>query len=633
MMKRVTAWFSMISFFLLLCAGCAVGGRADGLVLRVNPFPDYGQTMITCTETESGEYALFLPANADCNALYVEYDGSVLRCEGERLPNGEVTDLFSSTGEYALTRGGNSYHLLVLQSENLPSIYISSEQDLNWLHQSRDNKSPGEIVIVDDGAVVTQTSLRYIKGRGNSTWNLEENRPGCDKRPYNIKLNEEMSLLKMAPSKKWRLLANALDRYYVNNEIGLQLARKIGVSAALDCRPVDLYVNGDYRGNYLLTEAIEPDAEHVPVNDTQSLNEAANANASLDLYDWQTTQDADNRVIAQWRRLPQTPDEVEWAFIVELIDRNEWNEQFSFFRTIKNNWYEIKNPEDSSEKQVAFVSEVFNRAEKALYSIDGYDDNGDYYGEMVDIESLVRTWLVQELMTNPMSCNESTFYYLPQGSKKIISGPVWDFDQTGGTSGPDWQVCSSNFGVNWFSAAFRHVDFRSAAARCWADFCSSFSSDEMRQWIDGLCRNIACSVVMDKYRWGPHGSSPEATAEAYLRLGANIAQGLSLRAERLKEALSDNNALLWFEFSEEDFFLFPDFVSRGDTVTIPYGDPELAKVADDFSPYAEYLFGNEAFLCFSEHADGSGARYYPGDTICLTEAETTLYAVYTDGTH
>ena len=92
---------------------------------------------------------------------------------------------------------------------------------------------------------ITAPVAGEIKGRGNYTW-------GLPKKPYQIKFADNTSVLGMAPSKTWVLLANAADASLVRNKVAFELADKIGLAYSPESRWVDLRVDGKYRGNYLM---------------------------------------------------------------------------------------------------------------------------------------------------------------------------------------------------------------------------------------------------------------------------------------------------------------------------------------------------------------------------------------------
>ena len=117
---------------------------------------------------------------------------------------------------------------------------------LDKVHASKDNKEKGTMALVKaDRSVDFDGNLKQIKGRGNSTW-------GFAKKPYNIKLENSSDLLGMGKGKGWCLLANYADRSLLRNRIVYNLAEETGIPFTMDSRNIDLYINGDYMGSYLI---------------------------------------------------------------------------------------------------------------------------------------------------------------------------------------------------------------------------------------------------------------------------------------------------------------------------------------------------------------------------------------------
>lgn len=54
----------------------------------------------------------------------------------------------------------------------------------------------------------------------------------------------------MAPAKTWVLLANHTDRSFARNSVIFDLAKEMGLDYSSESRFVDLYINGEYLGNY-----------------------------------------------------------------------------------------------------------------------------------------------------------------------------------------------------------------------------------------------------------------------------------------------------------------------------------------------------------------------------------------------
>ena len=104
------------------------------------------------------------------------------------------------------------------------------------------------IMIEPDGIIDYNGRLTQIKGRGNSTW-------AAQKKPYRIKLKNKTSLIDGSDAnKKWVLLANSGDPILIKDYTVKKMAMKLGLYNTPDVCFVDLYYDGEYRGNYTLGE-------------------------------------------------------------------------------------------------------------------------------------------------------------------------------------------------------------------------------------------------------------------------------------------------------------------------------------------------------------------------------------------
>ena len=102
-----------------------------------------------------------------------------------------------------------------------------------------------------------------IRGRGNFIWGLE-------KKSYKMKLPRKQSLLGLGKgkSKKWVLLANHCDQSLLRNYVCLNLAGEMpSIAWSPDCTSVEVYLNGEYRGVYLLVEEIDVGKNKVNVSE------------------------------------------------------------------------------------------------------------------------------------------------------------------------------------------------------------------------------------------------------------------------------------------------------------------------------------------------------------------------------
>ena len=103
-----------------------------------------------------------------------------------------------------------------------------------------------------------------IKGRGNYTWR------DFDKKPYRLKLADKQPLMGLAKNKHFALMAHADDnKGFMRNTIGFYFSEQIGMAWTPKAKPVELVLNGDYKGLYFLTEHIRVDKDRVNIEEQE----------------------------------------------------------------------------------------------------------------------------------------------------------------------------------------------------------------------------------------------------------------------------------------------------------------------------------------------------------------------------
>ncbi|MBR1499829.1 MAG: CotH kinase family protein [Bacteroidaceae bacterium] len=260
----------------------------------------------------------------------------------------------------------------------VPTIYINTED--GKAITSKEYYKNAEITIDGHGIFPSMESTQVqIKGRGNSSW-------GWAKKPYRLKFATKVKPLGMTKGKSWVLLSNGQRGSLMSNAIGMKAANLMGASAANHIVPVDLYLNGEYRGSYNLTEKV------------------GFSNNSVDLVD----EDA--------------------AAMLELDSYYDEPEGQKFRSTPYNLPVNVKEPtfsEGTTRLTLDDISTSFNRFLSALY-------RSQDISRYVDVEQLVRFLMVNELTLNYEFYHpKSTFCYresFESDTSKYIFGPVWDLD-------------------------------------------------------------------------------------------------------------------------------------------------------------------------------------------------------------
>ncbi len=148
--------------------------------------------------------------------------------------------------------------------EDVTQVYITTDNGHGGSYNNTLTKSIGyvgaQIVIVNtDGSVMALDDNCQIKVRGNFTSNGE-------KKPYNIKFSKKIDLFGFGSAKKWTLLADWYDSTLMRNALALDFSQQLGYIVTMDHVPVEVWMDGQFLGVYLLTEKIEADSNRVDIN-------------------------------------------------------------------------------------------------------------------------------------------------------------------------------------------------------------------------------------------------------------------------------------------------------------------------------------------------------------------------------
>ena len=248
---------------------------------------------------------------------------------------------------------------------------------------SKENYVTGNLRIIQEGSAELYAGDIRIRGRGNSTWMM-------DKKPYRINLNVASSLLGMpATARNWVLLANHADKTLIRNAVALDVSRYVGMPYASPFRFVDVVINGEYKGSYLLTDHMEVRENRVDIEEGQD-------------------------------------EDVPGAYLVEL-DGFAWQEP-PYFQTSQELIGSIKYPDVESEDdpRIQEITDHLNSFEERLFSDIPATDPGGYF-EKVDRNSLINWYLTCEIVGNSDSF-WSVYLHKRRSDDRIFFGPHWDFD-------------------------------------------------------------------------------------------------------------------------------------------------------------------------------------------------------------
>ena len=134
------------------------------------------------------------------------------------------------------------------QPTGIPLVIIHTEGSIE--PKDKETDIVCQITIINNGKAETNEK-GTIKLRGNSTMK-------SDKNPYKIKFDTKQNLLDFpAKAKKWNLMANHSDKTLLRTLLAMKISSLFEMTFTPECRPVDVMVNGEFKGNYNLCDKIE----------------------------------------------------------------------------------------------------------------------------------------------------------------------------------------------------------------------------------------------------------------------------------------------------------------------------------------------------------------------------------------
>ena len=440
----------------------------------------------------------FLPSYAELSALQLSVpEGCEITVDGRAYGGkGFFADVPTDTPLPMRMKTGfgaapGERQLIIKKAGAVPALYVTLiDGDISSVNNSVDHQvsRAGRCsLITADGKVDYSGSFTKLRGRGNVTW--EEN-----KKPYNIEFKEPVELLGMGKGLRYCLLANALDKSHLRDKIVYDAAVEEGLPFSAESAFVDLYIDGDYLGLYLMTEDVQLRADRVNITDLSAATAAVNP---YPLENYPAVQKNENGVVKRCFDIRTDPEDITGGYLVEL----DMAERFHLFRSgfiLNGNdyCYTLKSPRYASEAELDYIAGLFGDIER--------DFAAGKLNDRIDVDSWVRYYLVQEVFANFDPC--SVYFHKDSDSRntKIVAGPIWDFDKALGSP-----VYDGTGSPNRLYAAEHTIFQRMASCSAFAALAKQTYQKEfvplletfLNSRIDGYLAQITPSAKMNELRW------------------------------------------------------------------------------------------------------------------------------------
>jgi len=315
--------------------------------------------------------------------------------------------------------------------------------------------------------------------------------------------NLSYPVLGLPKEKDWILLSNYNDKSLMRNILGYQLFEKLG-NYALRAKLVDVILNNEYQGIYVLTEKIKQDSSRVN--------------------------------IAKLRKEDIAGEELSGGYIFKIDYWNSSNSWQSPYSPINYPYYKINfvyhDPDwdELTNQQKSYISTYVTSFEKVLYSANFKDENQGY-PKYIDVESFIDYFLVSEISRNNDGYKKSQYFHKDKNGK-IVAGPVWDFDWAWkninqcyifkATDGSGWsyKVNDCNPDVkspDWMVRLFTDEKFKNEVnCRYFEARANQMSNKAVFAMMDSLYNVVKNAQVKHFQKWqilGKNVGAPEVDAQ------------------------------------------------------------------------------------------------------------------------
>ena len=421
-----------------------------------------------------------------------------------------------------------------------PVLSIEMDEPINWDGTTESlqffrEEWHGAILNVSN----TDTAFEIIdvrvsaRGRGNSTWGGF----GGTKRPIRFRFpNNDWRPMFDAEyvGRDWILLANVMDPSHLRDFSARYLGSLMDTMHFVpDAWFVHLYLDGDYRGVYLLTD------------EREAIEGRANLTFNIDPAVSEYMIERDARVV-----YGGTPVNSNWVqtrigpFDIRYPSTGSWTTQ-------PENPYAI------------YVESFLNAVDEAILGGNKVDIEA-----MIDIETFVDFYIVNEFFKNIDFGFASTFFQIRgQGEqRRLYAGPLWDFDLSSGSANNYpyyWPVdIDEPIGAHaavtndWFRQLLATPWFREEVRNRWLSIRDNEVTDLLDR-IQYIALTFEDDFQRDIARWPDHGRSHAYNSSAVVGLTTSLENAeylhwwLTERSEWMSEFLNSDCTIYSSRWSDQ----------------------------------------------------------------------------------
>lgn len=298
--------------------------------------------------------------------------------------------------------------------------------------------------------------------------------------------NNNVSLLGLPEENDFVLNAPYGDKSLMRNVLSYRLFEKFGHYSPRT-RFVEVILNGDFQGLYVLTEKVKRDKNRVDISKI-------------------TPKDT-------------TPDDISGGYLLR-IDKTSDMEPYEYWESTvippfpekHKVTYQYFDPDyhELTLEQREYVKGYLQEFEEALLA-DDFTDPTTGYRSYLDIPSFIDLMILNEFTKDVDAFRLSHYFYKQKDSKggMLVSGPPWDYNLTFGNSDftssfhlPENWIHTHRIAVYWWMRALQDPWFSNQLYCRWEDlYATTMSPEGINEMIDSTLLVLDKAIPRNFERW------------------------------------------------------------------------------------------------------------------------------------
>jgi len=365
-----------------------------------------------------------------------------------------------------------------------------------------------------------------IELRGQSSMGFPKKSYGIETRDING-MDMDVSLLGLPPEEDWILHAPYSDKSLLRNALAMELGNSMGHYNS-NTRFIELIMNGEYMGVYVLMEKIKKDNNRVALSTL-------------------TTADT-------------IGDELTGGYLFRIDKGNDpgWYSNYDIYSlpgTKIRFQYIYPKGDDILPSQASYIQSYVDSFENALASSDLHDDYGNRYDAFIDLESFADYFILKELAKDVDAYRISSYFHKDKNSNggKLKASPYWDFnlafhnaDYCNGDDFTGWMydIHCDDGNPFWWNKMLNDSVFTNILACRWTELRSSiFESSLLQSKVDSMANILDQAQQRNFQRWPIWGTwvwpNPWPLSNSYTEEIARIKDWMTNRTSWMDVSLND----------------------------------------------------------------------------------------------